>query len=140
MWTADESLLHVGVCCISLASQVLLKESREKEITGSHTTNRTYHWVERYRWEVMDEPPNNPDLSPSAFHHFLLLKRPWGSTILLHNGYRGTFPVVKWPGPAVNLSIPSTVDVKTEPSYLYSTYMPPWRVNRQLTSVIPWTP
>jgi hypothetical protein len=51
---------------------------------------------------------------------FSFPKRPdrlWGPPSLLFNGYRGTFPEVKWPEREVNHSSPSSAEIKNEWSY-----------------------
>jgi hypothetical protein len=50
----SDGLLHIRVCCKSLASQMLLAGSWETEITVPHTANRACHWVGGYR------PPSPP--------------------------------------------------------------------------------
>jgi hypothetical protein len=42
------SLLHVSVSSDSLASQVLLTESKELEVTGPRTVDRTCRWLRQY--------------------------------------------------------------------------------------------
>jgi len=54
LYPGDDSLLHVGVCCKSLASQKLLMGYEEQEITGPDTADQTSDWLWRYSWEVTD--------------------------------------------------------------------------------------
>jgi len=56
-------LLHIGICCKSLASQVF-KCSEDFEINGAHTSTRTCDWLWCHSWELMDHPPYSPDLEP----------------------------------------------------------------------------
>ena len=58
------SLLHVGVRCKSPTIQFLLKQSRETEITGSRTTNRSHDLVQRLRL-VKKTRPNIPISHPA---------------------------------------------------------------------------
>ena len=44
----SDSFLQVGVCCESLANQVLLKWSKEIQITGPHTVKRIYDYLQPY--------------------------------------------------------------------------------------------
>ena len=39
-----------------------------------HTTNLTRQWLQRFGWQVLSHPPYSPDLAPSDFHLFGLLK------------------------------------------------------------------
>jgi hypothetical protein len=39
LFQGSDSMLHVGVCRTSLASPMLVKESKEMEITWSHDAN-----------------------------------------------------------------------------------------------------
>jgi len=55
-------LPHIDVYFKSLASEVLLKKSKEIEASKSHTDNRTCDWLWRYGWEVMDHPARSLDL------------------------------------------------------------------------------
>jgi hypothetical protein len=50
-------LLQVGIFYNLLASQVLLKEFEEMEITGPNTANWTRDWIWHYSWKVTDNPP-----------------------------------------------------------------------------------
>jgi hypothetical protein len=61
-------LLHVGVCCKLLFSQVLIKGSKEIKVTVPHIANRTCDWLGHYGWEVMDHPPYSFDVIPSDVH------------------------------------------------------------------------
>jgi len=78
------SILHTHACeyisvcinCISLASQVILKGSKQMAITWPHTANHTCNWLQCYVWEVMDHPPCSPDLAPCHFHLFGPPKQP----------------------------------------------------------------
>jgi hypothetical protein len=53
-----------------LASQVLLKESKAMEITGSHEANQTYGWLRSHVQEVKEHLPYCPNLMPSDFQLF----------------------------------------------------------------------
>jgi hypothetical protein len=66
--TRTDSLPLVHIRCISLASQVLLKGSKETEMTGPHNANQTSEWSRRYSWEVMNHTAYSTDLAPSDFH------------------------------------------------------------------------
>ena len=49
-----DSLLHVSVCCKFLSSQVLLKGSKEMEISGFPIANQICDWLRWCGWKVMD--------------------------------------------------------------------------------------
>ena len=54
---------------------------------------------------------------------------PWGSSILIHKGYRVSFPGVRRPGRGFNHPPLSRVEVKERVElYLYSRYGPSWPV------------
>lgn len=40
-----------------------------------HTARSTVHLIEKFGWDVFDHPPYSPDLAPSDYHLFLLLKQ-----------------------------------------------------------------
>jgi hypothetical protein len=55
--------------------------------------------------------------------------RPWGPSSLLYNGYRVSFPGVKWPGRGIDHPPPSSSEVKERVElYLYSPSGPSWPV------------
>ncbi|GFN94034.1 histone-lysine N-methyltransferase SETMAR [Plakobranchus ocellatus] len=39
-----------------------------------HSANLTQQWLQRYGWEILPHPAHSPDLAPSDFHLFGLLK------------------------------------------------------------------
>ncbi|GFO42756.1 histidine ammonia-lyase [Plakobranchus ocellatus] len=43
-----------------------------------HSANLTQQWLQRYGWEILPHPAHSPDLAPSDFHLFGLLKRHLG--------------------------------------------------------------
>ena len=59
-----DSLLHVGVCCKFLASQLLLKASKEMEIIVPHIAIRNFRPFSSFFWKFMGYLPSIPDLSP----------------------------------------------------------------------------
>ena len=63
-------MLHVGVCWNSLASMILLKESTEVKITRYFQPDLLLG----NGWGSTDHPPKWPDLGPSDFHLFGLLR------------------------------------------------------------------
>ena len=67
-------MFHEDVCYKSLASQMLLNEFKEMEITGLNTASRTFHSFCRQNWEVMDHTPYSSDLVPGELHRFGPLK------------------------------------------------------------------
>lgn len=68
--TGGDSLLHIAICCKSLPSQMFLTGSINLEITGPHTTKRTFDWL----WTTV----HTPDL-PASYFRLLDL---WSSTWL----------------------------------------------------------
>ena len=52
-----DCLLHVGICCKSLSSRMFLTGSKNLEITGPHTDNRRFDWLQNKVWEFMDHSP-----------------------------------------------------------------------------------
>jgi hypothetical protein len=44
LYPVGDSLLHVGVCCKTVTTQVLVKRSKEMENTATSTSNRTWDW------------------------------------------------------------------------------------------------
>jgi hypothetical protein len=44
VYPGSDSLLHIGVCCKSLTTQVLVKRLTEMENTATHAPNRTWDW------------------------------------------------------------------------------------------------
>jgi len=59
-------LFHISVCFKSLASQVLLRRSKEMDIAGlNQTANWTCDWLQCCWGEVTDHLPCSPDLSPT---------------------------------------------------------------------------
>jgi len=50
-------LLHVGVCCKLLPSQVILTGFKYLEIIAPHAANRIRGWSQHYGGEVTDRPP-----------------------------------------------------------------------------------
>ena len=56
-------MLHIGVCCKSLAIQVF-KCSEEFEINGANTYKHTCEWLWCHSWELMDHPPYSRILCP----------------------------------------------------------------------------
>jgi len=59
LYPGGDSLLHTGICCKSLVSQVLLKGSKEMVFTGPYTSNQTFDWLQCH-----------PVLTPSDYHLF----------------------------------------------------------------------
>ena len=54
---------------------------------------------------------------------------PWGPLSLLYDGYRVSFPGVKWPGRGVDLPPPTSAKVKERVKlYVYSPSGPLWPV------------
>ncbi|GFO08680.1 histone-lysine N-methyltransferase SETMAR [Plakobranchus ocellatus] len=45
---------------------------------NSQPANLTLQWLQRYGWEILPHPAHSPDLAPSDFHLFGLLKRHLG--------------------------------------------------------------
>jgi hypothetical protein len=68
------TLLHVVIFCKSVASQVLLKGSKEVALNGPRIANRTCDWL---GWKVIDHPACSPGLGTSDRHPFGLLRRTW---------------------------------------------------------------
>jgi hypothetical protein len=54
LWPWSDSLLDVGVCCISLASQTHHKDYKDIQTTGTHTTRWTCVSSPRCGWEITD--------------------------------------------------------------------------------------
>jgi hypothetical protein len=56
LWSGGDSLLHVGICCKSIASQMLLKVFKEMEIIGHEkgTARRVVHNIRSVmsRWSI----------------------------------------------------------------------------------------
>jgi hypothetical protein len=52
--------------------------------------------VRRYNWEVLDHPPYSPDLAPSDFHLFGLLKKDLGGRRFATDG-EVQQAVMSWP-------------------------------------------
>ena len=70
LYPGCDNLLHVGICCKSLALYVLLKGPKDMEIIGSWIANSTCDRLQRYGWEVTDRTLCSPDLAPSDFSLF----------------------------------------------------------------------
>lgn len=64
------NLLHFSVSSESLASQVLLQESKLLEATGPYTADRTCGWLRRCCSKAVVHPHYSPELMPSDFHLF----------------------------------------------------------------------
>jgi len=69
------TFLHVNVCCKSLDSQVLHKESKYFEITGFHNANRPCDWLRLHGWGVTDKSSHTPDLAHKDVHLLRILKK-----------------------------------------------------------------
>lgn len=63
---------------------MLLKGSKQTEITGPHTANGIFDWLQCNGQEVMDYPPHSPHISPNNFrlfgHHKKHLPGKWLAT------------------------------------------------------------
>jgi len=55
-------LLHVGVCCKSFTTAVLLNGSKQIKITETNSAKWICDWLWRYGCKVMDETPSTKDL------------------------------------------------------------------------------
>jgi hypothetical protein len=58
--------------------------SNSQKFTNPHTANRTRELLRHYNWEVLDHPPDSPDLAPSDFYLFGLLKKHLGGRRFLN--------------------------------------------------------
>ncbi|GFO46420.1 Aromatic-l-amino-acid decarboxylase [Plakobranchus ocellatus] len=52
--------------------------SSNTTVQPPHTAKRTKEWLEHYRWDIIPHPAHSPDLAPSGFDLFGLLKRHLG--------------------------------------------------------------
>ena len=74
LWTVEDSFLHAGFRCKSPVIQVLLKQSRETEITSPHTANRSHDLVQRYRLVAKKTRPKIPISHPAVSITFYPLR------------------------------------------------------------------
>jgi len=63
----------VSISCQLLAIQVLLRGSKQMEVTGPLTANQICDCVQCYSWEVMDHPPCSRDLGRRVIPLFVPL-------------------------------------------------------------------
>ena len=100
-----DGVLHFGVYCKSPASQVLLKEPTDREITESHTSDRTYQWLQCCATKGMDLPPLSSDFAPKEREASEELPR------LRNDRHMKILYIFEWANPRLNTHI-SDRDIK----------------------------
>ena len=80
----SDSLPHVSVCCKSPASQVLLKESEEVEITGPHAASWTWKWSGTAAVRLWTTLPTVPNSRSMIFYSLDPQRSTWPARNLQH--------------------------------------------------------